>query len=109
MASMIEWYGSNESIPQSDITLFALPGVGDVGKTAIENIKESMDCELIARVLNSGFPPHATLDSDGLITPPHIEISLSRSNSKSILLIWKLLSVADLSLKGKVSSIQKLQ
>ena len=87
MASMIEWYGSNESIPQSDITLFALPGVGDVGKTAIENIKESMDCELIARVLNSGFPPHATLDSDGLITPPHIEISLSRSNSKSILLI----------------------
>ena len=87
MASMIEWYGSNESIPQSDITLFALPGVGDVGKTAIENIKESMECELIARVLNSGFPPHATLDSDGLITPPHIEISLSRSNSKSILLI----------------------
>ena len=87
MASMIEWLGSNQSIPQSDITLFALPGVGDVGKTAIENIKESMDSEPIARILNSGLPPHATLDSNGLITPPHIEISLANSNSKSILLI----------------------
>ena len=32
MASIIDWYGENASIPKSDITLFALPGVGDVGK-----------------------------------------------------------------------------
>ncbi len=70
MASIIDWYGENASMPQSDITLFALPGVGDVGKRAVEQIREGMDCEPIARILNSGFPPHATLDNDGLIAPP---------------------------------------
>ena len=87
MASIIDWYGENASIPQSDITLFALPGVGDVGKRAVEQIREGMDCEPIARILNSGFPPHATLDNDGLIAPPHLDISMVKSKSKTILLI----------------------
>ena len=56
----------------SDIVLFALPGVGDVGKNAIELLNEANNATPVARFIHPGLTPLARLDEDGLLAPPHL-------------------------------------
>ena len=44
-----------------DIVLFALPGVGDVGKNAIELLNEANKAVTVARYIHPGLTPLAPL------------------------------------------------
>ena len=55
-----------------DVVLFALPGVGDVGKNAVELLNEANDARAVARFIHPGLTPLARLDEDGLLAPPHL-------------------------------------
>ncbi|HJM87321.1 MAG TPA: PAC2 family protein [Candidatus Thalassarchaeaceae archaeon] len=68
------WYNETEELPASDWLLHAVPGVGNVGKLVVDSLVNKHDGKLIARILHPDLPPHATLDSDGLLTPPCLEI-----------------------------------
>ena len=61
-----------DGLKASDIVLFALPGVGDVGKNAIELLNEANNATLVARFIHPGLTPLARLDEDGLLAPPHL-------------------------------------
>jgi len=69
----IKWYG-NEELPSWDWLLHAVPGVGNVGKLVVDSIVDKHEGELIARIFHPDLPPHATLDSDGLLTPPCFDV-----------------------------------
>ena len=75
MGLNIEWRSSNNHIGEHEILLFALPGVGNVGKVAIEGINSCHIQQEIARLHHTSLPPLATLDEDGLLKPPHLTLS----------------------------------
>tara|TARA_B110000444_G_scaffold259360_2_gene302878 strand:+ start:18071 stop:18871 length:801 start_codon:yes stop_codon:yes gene_type:complete len=75
MGLHIEWRGSNKEVGTHEMMLFALPGVGNVGKVAIEGINASHLCHEVARLHHTALPPLATLDEDGLLAPPHLTLS----------------------------------
>ena len=75
MPLLIDTTGEH-GLPTADLLLFALPGVGDVGKNAIEMLNESSQAERVARFIHPGLAPLARLDEDGLLAPPHLYASL---------------------------------
>ena len=75
MGLHIEWRGAHTALGNHAILLFALPGVGNVGKVAIEGINSSHICDEVARLHHTALPPLATLDEDGLLAPPHLTLS----------------------------------
>ena len=71
-----------------DLVLFALPGVGDVGKNAIELLNEANNAIEVARFIHPGLTPLARLDESGLLAPPHLLAKQIESNGgKRILTI----------------------
>ena len=71
-----------------DIVLFALPGVGDVGKNAIELLNEANKAVTVARYIHPGLTPLARLDGDGLLAPPHLAVNrIETEQGKTILTI----------------------
>ena len=54
--------------------LVAMPGVGDVGKLAIDAVNTELDAEMIHTLATA-----AKLDENGLLKPPHILLSRIRS------------------------------
>ena len=87
MVARIAWCNGYCELPQFERILVALPGVGNVGKLLIDGIIESSDAPLIARLLHPGLPPHALLDSDGLLAPPHLAMHQLEIEGENILLI----------------------
>ena len=86
MGLHIEWRGSNTLVGEHDILFFALPGVGNVGKGAIEGINSSHLCHEVARLHHTALPPLATLDEDGLLAPPHLTLfSIESVTGKRVL------------------------
>ena len=77
--------------PSIDLVLFALPGVGDVGKNAIELLNEANNAIDVARFIHPGLTPLARLDESGLLAPPHLLAKYIESNDgKKILTItWR--------------------
>ncbi|MCH1423080.1 MAG: PAC2 family protein, partial [Candidatus Poseidoniaceae archaeon] len=75
MGLNIEWRSASNSIGEHDILLFALPGVGNVGKVAIEGLNSCHIEKQVARLHHTSLPPLATLDEDGLLAPPHLTLS----------------------------------
>ena len=71
---MIEWRGSNTSLGSNKLVLLALPGVGNIGKASLEALNEINTSVEIARLDHTALPPLATLDEDGLLSPPHLSI-----------------------------------
>ena len=61
-----------DGFESAEIVLFALPGVGDVGKNAVELLNEANEATPIARFIHPGLTPLARLDEDGLLAPPHL-------------------------------------
>ena len=66
-----------------DVVLFALPGVGDVGKNAVELLNEANEARAVARFIHPGLTPLARLDEDGLLAPPHLAAT-NRYRKRSI-------------------------
>jgi len=61
--------------------LFALPGVGNVGKAALEGLTQANQCTELVRFHHTALPPLAELDEDGLLTPPHLSLSAIESST----------------------------
>ena len=74
MSLIVEWRGSNNRIGEADILFIALPGVGNIGKTCLEALNELNEGIEIARLHHTALPPLATLDDDGLLSPPHFSL-----------------------------------
>ena len=71
-----------------DVVLFALPGVGDVGKNAVELLNEANEARTVARFIHPGLTPLARLDEDGLLAPPHLAAQrIEVENGTSLLTI----------------------
>ena len=68
------WHNDAKKLPTCDWLFHAVPGVGNVGKLVVDSLVDKHEGKLIARILHPDLPPHATLDSDGLLTPPCLEI-----------------------------------
>ncbi|MCH1540057.1 MAG: PAC2 family protein [Candidatus Poseidonia sp.] len=81
MTMRIEWRGPRTTIGEHHVLMVAFPGVGNVGKVAIESIWKLNDAQEIARLHPSGLPPLATLDDDGLLSPPHLSLRLTTTEA----------------------------
>lgn len=73
MGALIDWISKPSTA--GSLLLVAMPGVGDVGKLAIDAVNAELDAEPIARILHPALPPLAKLDADGLLAPPHVMLS----------------------------------
>ena len=63
-----------EELPEHAAILEAVPGVGNVGKIVVDSLIEKHPSRTIGWILHPDFPPHSTLDGDGLVSPPRINI-----------------------------------
>ena len=70
----IEWRGSTTKLPSAATALVAFPGVGNIGKMAVDSVCELHESVELVRLHPVGLPPHAHLDEDGLLAPPHLSI-----------------------------------
>ena len=82
MGVLIDWLVETET--SDEMLLVAMPGVGDVGKLAIDAVNSELDAEPIARLLHPALPPLATLDDNGLLIPPHILLSRINLDGKIV-------------------------
>ena len=73
MGALIDWISQPKTA--GGRLLVAMPGVGDVGKLAIDAVNCELDAEPVARIIHRSLPPLARLDDDGLLAPPHILLS----------------------------------
>ena len=70
----IVWYGGAKKLPKNDLMLHAVPGVGNVGKLVTDSLVNTHDSTLVARILHPDLPPHATLNENGILTPPALDV-----------------------------------
>ncbi|RZD43857.1 MAG: hypothetical protein CXT70_00610 [Methanobacteriota archaeon] len=73
MVLTVEWRNGNTILPEHTLMLIAFPGVGNVGKAAIDAV-------------NTSLPPLACLDEDGLLAPPHYTLSSIESTTGKMIL-----------------------
>ncbi len=76
MSLLIEWRNGYYDLGNPKLCLIALPGVGNIGKAAIDALNQINDAIEIARLHHTALPPLATLDEEGLLSPPHLKISM---------------------------------
>lgn len=74
MSLLVEWRNGHSGMNNSRLCLIALPGVGNIGKAAIDALNETNDAVEVARLHHTALPPLATLDDDGLLSPPHLTV-----------------------------------
>ncbi|MDP6200303.1 MAG: PAC2 family protein, partial [Candidatus Poseidonia sp.] len=70
----IEWRNGASTLPGGATLLVAFPGVANLGKVAVDSIGNLHDGLELARLHPIGLPPHAELDEDGLLAPPHYSL-----------------------------------
>ena len=81
MSLLVEWRGINTSVGDNALVLIALPGVGNIGKASLDALNEINEAEEIARLHHTALPPLATLDEDGLLSPPHLSLRSIESST----------------------------
>tara|TARA_B100001123_G_scaffold436307_1_gene566348 strand:- start:218 stop:973 length:756 start_codon:yes stop_codon:yes gene_type:complete len=85
MNTHIVWNKGMEKLPEHQVVLFALPGVGNVGKLLIDSLNDKENSEEVLRLQHPDLPPHATM-KNGLLTPPHLQLNkISLPNNQVIL------------------------
>ena len=82
MGALIEWISRPNT--EGETLLVAMPGVGDVGKLAIDAVNSELDSEPIARIIHPSLPPIARLDENGLLVPPHVLLSRLEIDNKVV-------------------------
>ena len=81
------WLTDHSMIPQGLICIEAVPGVGNVGKLVADALLEDERATLVARVLHPDLPPHAELEADGLVSPPHLGLWLAPNAAEGHVLV----------------------
>lgn len=74
MNTHIVWNEEGNKLPNHRYVLFALPGVGNVGKLLIDSLNETCDSKEILKLQHPDLPPHATMN-DGILTAPHLHLN----------------------------------
>ncbi len=88
MSLIIEWRNGYENLNNAKLCLFSLPGVGNIGKAAIDALNSTNEAQEVARLHHTALPPLATLDEDGLLSPPHLSVKMIQySNSDCLITI----------------------
>lgn len=64
-----------------------LPGVGHVGKLAVEHLLEELDSELVRRVFADEFPPQVSIDDDGVAELANAEFYAVDAGDRDILVL----------------------
>ena len=82
MGVLIDWISQPQTA--GGLLLVAMPGVGDVGKLAVDAVNSELDAEPVARIIHPSLPPLAKLDENGLLAPPHILLSKLEIDGKEI-------------------------
>ena len=86
MSTTIHWTAGN-SLPEHQLIIAAVPGVGNVGKLVLDTLNEQHESLMLARLLHPDLPPHSILE-DGLLTPPHLSIhSVALDNEQTVITI----------------------
>ena len=86
MSTTIHWE-VEKSLPEHQLMIAAVPGIGNVGKLMVDTLNEQHESSLIARILHPDMPPHSTLEG-GLLTPPHLSVhSVSLDNAQTAITI----------------------
>lgn len=65
----------------------ALPGIGDVGKTAGDFIAESMEAVKFASIYSEDFPPHVTVDDDSVVHMASNELWYARFGGRDFIFL----------------------
>lgn len=52
---------------ESPVLVEGLPGIGYVGKLAVDHLVEELETEKFAEIISPYFPHHVTVDSDGVL------------------------------------------
>jgi proteasome assembly chaperone (PAC2) family protein len=68
------WSKGHKALPKTEWLLEAVPGVGNVGKLLVDSLVDAYENELVVKILHPDLPPHATLDSEGYLIPPSLNI-----------------------------------
>ena len=88
MSLIIEWRNGYDNLNNANLCLFSLPGVGNIGKAAIDALNSTNEAQEVARLHHTALPPLATLDEDGLLSPPHLSVKMIQySNSDCLITI----------------------
>lgn len=74
MTLLEQWFEGFSCLEPNSLVFVAFPGVGNVGKCAIEEILAMNLNEEVLRLHPLGLPPLAELDDRGLLSPPHIKV-----------------------------------
>jgi uncharacterized protein (TIGR00162 family) len=64
-----------------------LPGVGQVGKLAVEHVIEERDSELVYRIFSEHFPPQVTVDEDGRAELARAEVYAVETEGRDLLVL----------------------
>ena len=88
MSLIVEWRNGYDNLNNAKLCLFSLPGVGNIGKAAIDALNSTNEAVEVARLHHTALPPLATLDEDGLLSPPHLSVKMIQySNSDCLITI----------------------
>tara|TARA_B100000925_G_C21934793_1_gene441896 strand:+ start:82 stop:819 length:738 start_codon:yes stop_codon:yes gene_type:complete len=82
MGVLIDWI--SQAPTKGSTLIIAMPGVGDVGKLAVDAVNLELDAEPVARIIHPALPPLAKLDENGLLTPPHVMLSRVQIENEDI-------------------------
>ncbi|DAC59842.1 MAG TPA: hypothetical protein D7I03_03385 [Candidatus Poseidoniales archaeon] len=86
MSLLVEWRNGHNNLLDANICLFSLPGVGNIGKAAIDALNSTNESIELARLHHTALPPLATLDQDGLLSPPHLSVKAIEYNESEYVL-----------------------
>ena len=86
MSLIVEWRNGYDNLNNAKLCLFSLPGVGNIGKAAIDALNSINEAVEVARLHHTALPPLATLDEDGLLSPPHLSVKMIQYSSSDCLI-----------------------
>ncbi len=75
------------TIAKNSILIEGLPGVGNVGKIAVEYLIDSLKAKKIYELKSNEFPHYVFVNEENLIELPSIEVYQAKVNGKSIMLL----------------------
>ena len=79
-------------IPRGCTVLEAVPGVGNVGKLVVDGLLKEHPSKKLGWIVHPDFPPQSTLDREGLMRPPRMDIwSIELHDGHEVLIITGLM------------------
>ncbi len=72
---------------EEPILIEGLPGIGYVGKLAVDHLVEELDAEKFAEMTSPYFPHHVKVDSDGVLDLVKINFYHACANDQDLILI----------------------